>query len=220
MPDNYPVNATLLEDDKPKRKLFAWPLWLTLGVGGLFVVLLGVIMGSSFGDTSRGNTVGGVCGSLAAFAFLTGFVQSHFKVRRGGTPKDTWLAKTVLFFGYLVVVALVIGLSQNWNIGDLNVSDTLMMILAVGFIGFICFAVAVGYGWATPPGQLLLHRRLPTVNEYMAKHPSKPGQPIACRNCNSYRINNYGLNGKRDTRRVHFCVSCSSVLYKTDGLIF
>ncbi len=220
MPDNYPANATLLEVDTPKRNLFAWPTWLTLGVGGLFVVLLTVITGSSFGETARGNTVGGVCGILAALAFLTSFVQAHFKVRRGDGEDNPWLAKTVLFFGYATLLIVGFAFVADWQPGGLNIGPNIAAAIGLSLFAFLGYVVLIGFGWATPPGQLLLHRRLPTVSEYMAKHPSKPGQPIACRKCNSYSIKNYGLNGKRDARRVHFCVACSSLLYKSRGPIY
>lgn len=221
MRDDTPATTTLLDDTKPKRKLPTWPLYFTFGGTVVLVALMFVISSSDFGDTLLGNVLGPAGGMLATLGLIASLVQAHFAALRPRNKIDRNVAHMVLLFGYLGGLAVIGGYSSSGPRADTQPWQTISNISGLAMFAIILGLIAVGAGWRpTGPDQLLAYHRLPTIDQYMTKHPRKPGRPIACHKCNSYGINNYGLNGKQDDRRMHFCASCGTLLYKTRGLTF
>ena len=60
--------------------------------------------------------------------------------------------------------------------------------------------------------------KLPTLNEYISKHPECSDanqQSVQCRFCGSSGIMYQPLTHSRDRREKHFCGSCKRSLYKS-----
>ena len=61
-------------------------------------------------------------------------------------------------------------------------------------------------------------KKLPTLNEYIAKYPEfsdATTQNVKCRFCSSSSIMYQPLSHSRDRREKHFCSSCKRSLYKS-----
>jgi len=56
----------------------------------------------------------------------------------------------------------------------------------------------------------------PTMDEYISKNPQcKTGQGLKCVTCESMSIENRGINGVHDSRRMFICNHCGSNLYRS-----
>lgn len=69
---------------------------------------------------------------------------------------------------------------------------------------------------------LALHEHLrqfrcyPTFDEYLEQHPQARNKGrVACHNCGASHIQFRGVRNAGDRRRVHFCVTCGTPLYRS-----
>ena len=62
------------------------------------------------------------------------------------------------------------------------------------------------------------HERYQTFDEYQAAHPElvRPGH-VECVKCGGTNIQARGLRSAVDLRKTHYCSTCGTVLYKSEG---
>lgn len=79
----------------------------------------------------------------------------------------------------------------------------------------VVLAISLNFGlWLHE--HLRLYRRYPTFEEYRQQHPKaqRKGR-VACHNCGGTHIQFRGVRNAGDRRRVHFCVTCGTALYRS-----
>jgi hypothetical protein len=154
---------------------------------------------------------------LAVIALLSYSLFAHFQAKK--MNKDAYLEYTQTYRAgiKIIFISLIIGLALKYffyfvvYVGFIHrpLGPILWIIFAVGFVwtiysGFAVKKHVVEHNWAL----------WPTFEEYRLSLQNS-NRELSCRSCGSEKLRVEGLTSRSDLRRIHTCIACSSVSYRS-----